>query len=304
VMYDVYGNPPVKESERPELAGYRGSRPVRIGNAAYAQLQLDMYGEVIDATARLLKVTGEIDRDTRRMLRELGDYVGKHWSLPDAGIWEPRGNPRHRTHSRVMCWVALDRLLDLHHHGFLDRIDRAALLSQREAIRADVEHHAFDRALGCYTSELGPSELDASVLLMSWYGFHAANHPRMLSTFARIRERLGAGTSLFYRHEHSIRRGEGTFWICSFWAVEHLVRGGGTLAEARQMFDAACGYASDLGLMAEEIDPRTGDALGNFPQAYTHVGVVSAALSLAQHERARITAPSPRRSEPAREIRP
>ncbi|HMG52602.1 MAG TPA: glycoside hydrolase family 15 protein [Kofleriaceae bacterium] len=304
VMYDVYGNRPVKEYERPELAGYRGSRPVRIGNAAYAQLQLDMYGEVIDATAQLVRVTGEIDRDTRGLLREFGDYVARHWSLPDAGIWEPRGNPRHRTHSRLMCWVALDRLLDLHQEGTLDRIDRTALLAQRSAIRADIEHHAFDRALGCYTSALGPSELDASVLLMSWYGFHAANDPRMVSTFARIRDRLGAGPGLLYRYEDSLRRCEGAFWICSFWAIEHLVRGGGSLAQARQMFDAACGYASDLGLMAEEIDPRTGDALGNFPQAYTHVGVVSAALSLAQHERATIAAPSSHRSEPARGIRP
>jgi GH15 family glucan-1,4-alpha-glucosidase len=304
VMYDVYGNRPAKERELPDLAGYRGSRPVRIGNAAYSQLQLDMYGEVIDAIGQLVRMTGEIDRDTRELLREFGSYVCKHWSLPDAGIWEPRGAPKHRTHSRLMCWVALDRLLDLHRDGFLDRLDTALLGAQRSAIRADIEQHAYDRVLDCYRSELGPSELDASVLLMSWYGFHPASDPRMRSTFARIRERLGGGPGLLYRYEDSFRGQEGAFWICSFWAVEHLVRGGGTLEQARAMFDAACAYASDLGLMAEQIDPHTGDALGNFPQAYTHVGMVSAALSLAEHERARIAAPSTQRFERAPEIRP
>ena len=305
VMYDVYGNRPVKERELPNVAGYRGSRPVRIGNAAYAQLQLDMYGEVIDATSQLLRVTGELDRGTRGLLRDFGRYVCAHWSRPDAGIWEPRDDPKHRTHSRLMCWVALDRLLDLHRDKLLDDIDVAAFSSHRAAIREDVEHHAFDRTLRCYTSELGPSELDASVLLMSWYGFHGGGDRRMCSTFARIQERLGAGTGLLYRYEGSLRNREGAFWICSFWAVEHLVRGGGTLEQARQLFEAACSYASDLGLMAEEIDPLTGDALGNFPQAYTHVGLVSAALSLAEHERRRGgVSRAPRAGSAAQERRP
>jgi len=303
VLYDVYGNRPVDEHQIPGVAGYHGSLPVRIGNAAHAQRQLDMYGEVIDATTQLVRATGEIDRETRGVLRDLGRYVADHWSLPDAGIWEPREQPRHRTHSRLMCWVALDRLLDLHRDGFLDRIDATAFAAQRASVRADIEQHAFDHKLGCYTSELGASQLDASVLLMSWYGFHPASDPRMRSTFARISERLGAGPGLLYRYEDSFRSREGAFWICSFWAVEHLLRGGGTVDEACEMFDAACRYANDLGLMAEEVDPQTGDGLGNFPQAYTHVGLVSAALSIAEHAKSREVPRSADRSTPP-ETRP
>ncbi|HEV7558709.1 MAG TPA: glycoside hydrolase family 15 protein, partial [Kofleriaceae bacterium] len=237
---------------------------------------------------------------TRGELRELGRFVAANWSLPDAGIWEPREAPRHRTHSRLMCWVALDRLLDLHRDGFVDRIDPAAFAAHRAEIRADIEQHAFDRELGSYTSELGPSQLDASVLLMSWYKFHPAADPRMRSTFARICERLGAGPGLLYRYEDSIARREGAFWICSFWAVEHLVRGGGTVDEANEMFEAACRHANDVGLMAEEVDPQTGDGLGNFPQAYTHVGLVSAALSIAERARSREVPQAAVRSAEAR----
>jgi GH15 family glucan-1,4-alpha-glucosidase len=290
VLYDVYGNEPQAERELRELTGYRNSRPVRIGNLAFDQLQLDTYGEVIDATARIASVTGGLDRETQHVLRELGEYVVRHWRLPDAGIWEPRDAPRHRTHSRLCCWVALDRLLDLHARKLVHRVDEAKLAAHRAAIRADIEHHAYDRALDCYTSELGPSELDASVLLMSWYGFHRGDSSRMKSTYERVRERLGVGDGLLYRYEASARHGEGAFWICSFWAVEHIVRGGGTHEQATRLFERASSYANDLGLMAEEIDPRTGQQLGNFPQAYTHVGLISAALSL-EERRLHLTEP-------------
>jgi GH15 family glucan-1,4-alpha-glucosidase len=287
ILYDVYGRPPVGEHEVVEVQGYRGSRPVRIGNAAFEQLQLDTYGEVIDAISQVVRTTGSIDDETRGLLRDFASYVCRHWREPDAGIWEPRSGPRHRTHSRLLCWVALDRVLDLHERGFLDGIDATDLATQRAAIRRDIEQHAYDPTLGCYTSELGPSELDISVLLMSWYGFHPGGAGRMQSTYARIEDRLAAGPGLFYRHEGSTNGREGAFWICSFWAVEHLARGGGSIADARELFDRACAYANDLGLMAEEVDPRTGQALGNFPQAYTHVGLISAALSIAQQAEAR-----------------
>jgi GH15 family glucan-1,4-alpha-glucosidase len=285
VIYDVYGRAPEPERTVPALAGYRDSRPVRIGNAAHAQLQLDTYGEVIEATAQLARATGSLDRETQRVLRELGDHVVRNWRRPDQGIWEPRGEPEHRSHSRLLCWVALDRLLDLSERGLVTRVDAGRLATERAAIRADIETHAYDHQLGAYTSAFGSRELDASVLLMSWYGFHPPGAPRMKSTFARIRERLGAGPGLLYRYEDSLRSHEGAFWICSFWAIEHLAMGGGTLDEARAMMKEACSYASDLGLMAEEIDPSTGDALGNFPQAYTHVGLISAALSIEQRAR-------------------
>jgi len=285
VMYDVYGNDPGHELEVTGFAGYHGSQPVRVGNLAFDQLQLDTYGEVIDATAQLVRITKSLDKETRLLLRDYGEYVCAHWSQPDAGIWEPRDQLRHRTHSRLTCWVAIDRLLELQRHGLLGRVDAARYAANRAAIRDDIETHAFDRERQCYTAELGASELDASILLMSWYGFHPGSSPRMRSTYAHIRDRLGAGRGLFYRYEESLRNREGAFWICSFWAVEHLARGGGTLDDAHVLFDAARSYANDLGLMAEEIDPRTGGQLGNFPQAYTHVGLISAALSLERLER-------------------
>ncbi|MDB4957110.1 MAG: glycoside hydrolase 15-related [Myxococcales bacterium] len=300
VLYDVYGNGPHREHEVPSVSGYRSSRPVRIGNAASMQLQLDMYGEVIDAASQLVRVTGILDRDSKQVLRDYGRYVSENWSRPDRGIWEPREAPRPHTHSRLMCWVALERLIGLHQEGRLDRVDVSALAQQRDAIRVDIEQRAFDPVRGCYMGALGCGELDASVLLMSWYHFHPGDSPRMRSTYARICERLGAGRGLLYRYERSFQKNEGAFWICSFWAVEHLVRGGGSFEDAIEMFDAARRYGSDLGLMAEEVDPKTGDGLGNFPQAYTHVGLISAALSLAERHHAALPLRGPSRS--AREV--
>ena len=284
ILYDVYGNPPVAE-QTVDISGYRGSRPVRVGNAAFAQLQLDCYGEVIDAVSQLAEVVGKLDSDTSSLLRDYGNFVCTHWRLPDHGIWEPRGMLRHRTHSRLLCWVALDRLITLYDRGIVERLDRALLARERAEIRADLEAHAFDAASGCYTGALGDADLDAAVLLMTWYGFHDGFHPRMQSTYARIVQQLGAGPGLLYRYDDSVRKHEGAFWICSFWAVEHLAKGGGSLARASALMRETCWYANDLGLMAEEIDPATGDALGNFPQAYTHVGLINAALSLDERER-------------------
>jgi GH15 family glucan-1,4-alpha-glucosidase len=176
-------------------------------------------------------------------------------------------------------------LLDLHARGLVAGLVPSRLAGHRDAIRAQLEDDAFDRSRSCYVGELGGAELDASVLLMSYYGFHPASAARMTATYASLVERLGAGRGLFYRYEQSLRDLEGAFWICSFWAVEHLARGGGTLQEACALFDAACASANELGLMAEEVDAATGVQLGNFPQAYTHVGLISAALSLATRAR-------------------
>jgi GH15 family glucan-1,4-alpha-glucosidase len=280
VMYDVYGRRPVDEHEIAGLGGYRGSRPVRVGNATFDQLQLDCYGEVIDAASQVAQAVGGLDKETRELLRTYGDYVCDHWRRPDQGIWEPRGKPEHRTHSRLLCWVALDRLIDLGERGLLLGVDADRLTAERAAIRDDIEAHAFDAEQAAYTSAFGSPELDAAVLLMTWYGFHRGDAPRMRSTYARIEEKLGAAPGLFYRYEDSLRSGEGAFWICSYWAIEHLVRGGGSHADAEALMTAASAYANELGLMAEEVEPSTGAALGNFPQAYTHVGLISAALSL------------------------
>ena len=283
--YDVYGNMPEPERTVPMMRGYRDSRPVRTGCATATQLQLDNYGEVIDATAMLARVTGSLDRETQHVLRGFGDYVCEHWRDPDAGIWEPRNDLKHRTHSKLLCWVSLDRLIDLHDRGLLERADRDRYAQQREAIRDEIEQRAFDPRVGAYMAVYGGTELDASVLLMSWYGFAPPDSPRMRSTFAAIRERLSPRPGLLYRYEDSMRSHEGAFWICSFWAAEHLAKGGGTLPDAIAMFDAARAYMNDLGLMAEEVDPVTHEAIGNFPQAYTHVGLINTALSIAERRR-------------------
>jgi GH15 family glucan-1,4-alpha-glucosidase len=285
VLYDVYGERPVNETDLPHLRGYAGSSPVRIGNATVDQLQLDVYGEVIEAVAHFVNSGGTLDRETQSMLRRFGEFVCHHWHEPDNGIWEPRGGRQHYTHSRHLCWVALDRLLELHDRGRLPNIPAEKCRVDRDRIRREIEQAGWNPDLQCYTQTLGGRTLDATALLMACHGFDDASSERMRLTYRRLRERLGAGPGLMYRYEQSFEGGEGTFALCSFWAADFLARGGGTPDAARDAFEHALGYANDLGLFAEEIDPATGDALGNFPQAYTHVGLINAALSLSDRER-------------------
>ncbi len=284
VLYDLFGRGSPRERDL-GWDGYCGSRPVRIGNGARDQLQLDVYGEVIDATAQFLHSGGALDRETGRMLAGFGDYVCRHWRLPDEGIWEPRWGRRQNTHSKALCWTALDRLLRLHDRGHL-RIDVARFRRERDAIRAEIEARAWRPSLGSYSAELDGETLDAALLVLPWYGYAAARAPRMRATFARICERLGAGRGLLYRYDPSAAGGEGAFGVCCFWAAEYLALAGRHDA-ALSLLERLLGYANDVGLYAEEIDPATGAALGNFPQAFTHVGLVNAALTLertAAHE--------------------
>jgi GH15 family glucan-1,4-alpha-glucosidase len=280
VLYDVYGNAPARERVLEGFAGYQGSHPVRIGNAADGQRQLDVYGEVIDAVVHFVGEGGTLDRETERTLCAFGEYVCRHWQEPDEGIWEPRSGAAHNTHSRVLCWTALDRLLQLHAQGHLHRAPAAMFAKNRDLIRREVESRAWHAGLGSYVAQLGGDRLDATLLLLPWYGFDEAGSDRMRGTYARVREALGAGDGLLYRYRTDDSPGEGAFGICSFWAAEYLALGGGTTAEARELFEHLCGYANDVGLFAEEIDPATGAALGNFPQAFTHVGLINAAVSL------------------------
>ena len=280
VLYDVYGNPPKRERILDHLAGHRGSRPVRIGNAANDQLQLDVYGEVIDAVCHFVREGGAVDRETQRMLCDFGAYVCRNWHQPDEGIWEPRSGKTHNTHSRVLCWTALDRLLELHAKGHLRAAPTTAFERNRELIKREVEQRAWNPTLESYVARLDGDELDSSLLLLAWYGFAEASSWRMKHTYARIRERLGAGNALLFRYRTAESPEEGAFGICSFWGAEYLALGGGTEEQAQNTFARMLAYGNDLGLFAEEIDPQTGEALGNFPQAFTHVGLINAALSL------------------------
>jgi GH15 family glucan-1,4-alpha-glucosidase len=285
VMYTVFGRIAPHEQELKHLRGYFDSAPVRIGNGARNQLQLDIYGETVEATAQYAEYSdyfGSFDHMTQRTLIGLGKYVAKNWDQPDEGIWEPRFGRENHTHSRLMCWTALDRLLALDEKGKLHGVPREWFTRERDRIREQIESRAWNAKLQTYVSVLDGSELDSTLLRLDWYGFEHADSDRMISTYERVREKLGAGKGLLYRYQRSPE--EGTFGVCSFWGVEHLALAG-RLDEAHEAFQQLLEYQNDLGLFAEEIDPETGDALGNFPQAFTHVGLISAALTIAEQER-------------------
>jgi GH15 family glucan-1,4-alpha-glucosidase len=284
ILYDVHGERPPRERILDHLRGYRDSRPVRVGNAAADQLQLDVYGEVIDAAAQFVRQGGALDRETGRLLRGLGEYVCGIWRTADEGIWEPRSGRAHHTHSRLLCWTALDRLLELHAKGHLDGTPVDRFRRERALIRKEIEERAWNAALGSYVARLDGDALDASLLLLAWYGFEDPSSERMQRTWARIRERLGAGEALLYRYRTGESPGEGAFGICSFWAAEFLALGGGELDEARDFFERLVALGNDVGLFAEELAPGSGEPLGNFPQAFTHVGLINAAMTLARRE--------------------
>jgi GH15 family glucan-1,4-alpha-glucosidase len=284
VLYDVYGEARLPERELSHLEGYAGSRPVRVGNDAHNQLQLDVYGEVIDGVMRFANRVERFDRDTTRLLEDLGRTVCRRWREPDEGIWEGRSGRFHHTHSKALCWVALDRLVKMHEAGRL-AISVELFRAERDEIRKAIETHGYNTQLGSYTRTFDGNELDASLLTLPLYDYIDAAHPRMRSTCLRIHEHLARG-SLLYRYEtgttdDGLPSGEGAFGISSFWGVECMARAG-DVAGATQTFEELLTYANDVGLLAEEIDPDTGAALGNFPQAFTHVGLINAALTLAE----------------------
>jgi GH15 family glucan-1,4-alpha-glucosidase len=280
VLYDVYGRTRMHEEDLDHFEGYRGSRPVRIGNAAETQLQLDVYGSVVMAAHDYVVRGGRLDRFERRMLTGFGKVVCDRWREPDNGIWEIRGGRRHHVHSKMMCWVALDRLLRLAADGHV-RIPRDRVERERAAVAEAIETDGFDPDLNAYVAAFGNREPDAALLLMARFGYKDPSDPRMVGTYDFLRRELGRGPLIMrYRHGYDgMPSPEGAFGICSFWQVDYLARRG-DVQEAVRLFDRLLDYANDLGLFAEEIDPDTGEALGNFPQAFTHVGLIAAALTL------------------------
>jgi GH15 family glucan-1,4-alpha-glucosidase len=303
VLYDVHGGVPASETTLDHLSGHLGSRPVRIRNAAAGQLQLDGYGELVEAVADLCRRGRRLARETQSMLRNIGEFVCANWRRPDQGIWEPREPPRPHTYSRVMCWVALDRLLQLHRGGFISRLPADRFERELAAMRAEIDRAGFNPAIDSYTEVLGGDTVDASLLLLDRYGYVPTADPRMRGTYRLIMDRLRAAPGLIYRNEASIAQGEGAFGICSSWVTEHLAAGGGPLAEAEGWFRQYLAHANDLGLYAEETDPATGAALGNFPQAFSHVGLISAALAIEARRRLEMWGGS-REGPPAQEASP
>jgi GH15 family glucan-1,4-alpha-glucosidase len=280
-LYRLDGGTRAVEHELP-LTGYLESRPVRVGNAAAEQLQLDVYGEVLQ-TAWLYAEAGEhIDADIARRLAEIADLVCQLWRLPDAGIWEVRSRPAHFTHSKMMCWVALDRAGRLADRGLVSSHHRATWAAEASAIRAFVEDRCYSELLQGYRRSADDDELDASVLLglLSGYGDPAST--RWQGTVRSIRRDLGHGPYVYrYTGEDGLDGGEGAFVSCSFWLVEALARTGHQ-AEAVTLMDELVALSNDVGLYAEEIDPATGQFLGNLPQGLSHLSLISAATAMAE----------------------
>lgn len=283
VLYTVFGRTSPRERELKHLSGYSASRPVRIGNGALDQLQLDVYGEVINGSAQYAEQMGRFDRSTQNVLIGLGKYVANNWDVPDEGIWEPRSGRQNHTHSRLLCWTALDRLLALEEKGILSGLPRDRFTHERERIRQQIELRAWNERQQSYVSALDGDKIDATLLRLPWYGFEKANSERMKGTYRKVCDKLGGNHGLLFRYER--QPAEGAFGVCGFWATEYLALGGGTLQQAHHNFQELLNYGNDLGLFAEEIDSNSGDALGNFPQAFTHIGLISAALTIEEQER-------------------
>jgi GH15 family glucan-1,4-alpha-glucosidase len=284
VMYDIHGATELGEHTLPQLRGYHGIGPVRVGNAASKQLQNDIYGEVVVTACEFVRRGGRLDADEQRLLAGLADVVCRLWREPDHGLWEIRLPPRHNTHSKLMCWAALDRVLWLHEAIGLP-LDAPRLHAEREALRADIEAHGFDAALGAYVGYYGGRAVDASLLLIPRLGYVAAGDPRMRGTLQQVMGRLGVG-GLLYRYPpgqgyDGIGGRENLFAICSFWCVDCLARQG-RLDEAHAMFERLLALRNHAGLYAEEFEATTLRPLGNYPQAFSHVGMITAALSLEQ----------------------
>ncbi len=273
------------------LDGYRGSRPVRIGNGATNQLQLDIYGELFDAVYLYNKYASPVSYDSWNHGRRTLDWLADNWRREDEGVWEVRGKRQHFVYSKLMSWVAFDRGLRLADKRSFPA-NRARWLKERDCIYEEIMSKGWDTKLKAFVQSYGSDRLDASNLIMPLVFFVAPNDPRMLQTIdAMFRPRQEGGLvsgGLVYRYDpdhvpDDLQGCEGTFNMCSFWLVEALTRAGRSdrarLEEAQLLFERMLGFANHLGLYAEEIGPR-GEALGNFPQAFTHLSLISAAFNL------------------------
>ncbi len=284
IMYGLAGERRLDERELEWLPGFEGSRPVRVGNAASTQLQLDTYGELIDALYETEIAGAPADEAVWGLVTRLLAWLETGWRQKDAGIWEVRGELRHFTHSKVMAWVAFDRGVRLCEEcGHSGRVEHWRAI--RDEIRAEVLAHGFSERKQAFTQAFGSEELDASLLQIPLVGFLPATDPRVVSTVAAIRDELEvAGLLRRYRTDPAMQAdglpgGEGVFLACSFWLVSVLALQG-AIFEAHELFNKLLDLRSDLGLLAEEYDPVAQRQLGNFPQALTHLALVDAALTL------------------------
>jgi alpha,alpha-trehalase len=285
IMYGIERECDLTESVLNHLEGYEGSRPVRVGNGAWDQRQLDVYGELLGAAQRLVEQLGRIDAVTRGFLVAAADTAARRWRERDQGIWEVRGVPRDFLYSKLMCWVALDRavaMADL--LGAKDRVE--GWTAARDEIRAAILERGWSEPAGAYAQAFGGDDLDASSLMLAITGFLPGDDPRMKATIDAIAERLTDERGLVWRYRTAdgLEGEEGTFLLCTFWLAQAQALTG-EVGRARATFERAAAYANDVGLLAEEVDPGGAEMIGNYPQAFSHIGLVNAAWAITEAER-------------------
>ncbi|MFF4992484.1 glycoside hydrolase family 15 protein [Streptosporangium saharense] len=277
IMYGVGGERDLSERPLPHLTGWRDSAPVRVGNDAWRQRQIDVYGELLDAAALLHGDARRLDPLTRSFLVGVADMAARRWQEPDQGIWEVRGPGRHYLHSKLMCWVAMDRAVTLAPLLGVDgRV--AAWKETGERIREAILTHGWNSEVGAFTQAFGSRDLDAAALMLPMVGFLPGDDPRVRATVDAVAERLTDERGLVHRYlaADGLAGDEGTFLLCTFWLAQAQAMAGRS-GPARRTFETAASYANDVGLLAEEVDSVTGEAIGNFPQAFSHIGLINAA---------------------------
>ncbi|NMH97511.1 glycoside hydrolase family 15 protein [Pseudonocardia acidicola] len=302
IMFGIGGEHDLSERELGHLDGWRASRPVRVGNGAWSQRQIDVYGELLGSAYRLVE---QLNPDHpgatawREFLTACADTAARRWRETDQGIWELRGQPRHFVYSKLMCWVALDRairLADTLRAG--DRVERWRAAAQE--IREAILTQGWGDTAKSFTQAFGSPDLDASNLMIPCVGFLPAEDPRVLATIDAVEQRLTDDRGLVYRYRtvsgapspDGLAGEEGTFLLCTFW-LAHALALAGRVGRAREVFERAIRHVNDVGLLAEEVDPAGGELLGNFPQAFSHIGLINAAWAIAEAQRRRGSALSP-----------
>jgi GH15 family glucan-1,4-alpha-glucosidase len=285
IMFGIGGEHDLTERELPHLSGWRGSRPVRVGNGAWNQRQLDVYGELLNTVYRLSDQFDELDHATKGFFVEVAETAAARWNERDQGIWEVRGEPQHFLYSKLMCWAAMDRAILLANRlGAADHVDH--WIKTRDEIADAILEHGWNDRAKAFTQAFGSEELDASSLMIPIMGFLPAKDPRVIATIAAIEERLTDEHGLVYRYKSAdgLEGEEGTFLLCTFWLAQAQALAG-QVNEAKATFERVVAFANDLGLLAEEVDPETKELLGNYPQAFSHIGLVNAAWAIAQAEK-------------------
>jgi GH15 family glucan-1,4-alpha-glucosidase len=284
VLYRLDGRAGAEEQSLP-LAGYRGSQPVRVGNGAAKQRQLDVYGEVLEAAARFAASTGGLDRDHGRRLAQIADFVCEIWEQPDAGIWETRSEPEHFVQSKMLSAVALARACQLAERGLVPAKTSERWRREQKRIRDFVETRGYSETKRSYVRKVGGEELDAAILLAVLSGYDQPGAPRLLTTVDAVRRELGRGPLLHrFFGEDGVAGEDGAFVACSFWLVEAYARQG-RIEEAVALMDELVPLANDVGLFAEEIDSTSGEFLGNFPQGLSHLALINAAVAIEEAQR-------------------